>query len=310
MEQIHEIENHDRKKGKYSYVSGLMIVNFGDPKTRHFMLDISDYHNDHTKHILLDINKDIGKQNKLENNIVYNEDLSNILYKIPTNINQININQNNQNNQYNQYNKIVFFIRHSQGEHNFHENYDLHNPSLTEHGKSQTIELNKKLIKLNTYFKTISSGFEVVLTSPLRRTLETGMIAFSNELDKIKKIIVPELNEFVSFQCDRGNLKNTMVNKFPDFEYPLDYDEKCNKIWKKQEQYEDLGKRCDELHDYLAARPEKIIACVSHRNLITYYLKHKRGYKLYNNAGETIDGIDGRDIFFLLDNAEYVAIRI
>jgi len=170
--------------------------------------------------------------------------------------------------------KNLFLIRHGLSLHNqkFKEmNYDVNafripeviDSPLIEEGQIQSIELGKK-------WKDKGS-IELVLVSPLLRTLETVQNIFG---DTDKKIICLEILREYPIGRDTCNMRSDISDlkiKFPNIDFS-NIKENKDIYWKKEERdmetMEELNNRLEDLKKYLIEQKENNIAIVSHASLI------------------------------------------
>lgn len=68
--------------------------------------------------------------------------------------------------------KILHLVRHAQAEHNVDNDYDILDAPLTAIGREQAAKLNGLTVQ------TIQQTAELLVTSPLSRTLQTTILAF------------------------------------------------------------------------------------------------------------------------------------
>lgn len=131
----------------------------------------------------------------------------------------------------------LYLVRHAQGEHNAtvsclsrvphharhanltQRNYTIPDPALTAKGKSQCQELSKSF----KHHETI----DLVLTSPLRRTIQTAALSFGPTLSRdVQFIAVPEAQEIGDHASDTGHppneLKKLLPKMFADGELEFD----------------------------------------------------------------------------------------
>ncbi|KAI9672953.1 MAG: hypothetical protein M1817_003117 [Caeruleum heppii] len=99
-------------------------------------------------------------------------------------------------------------VRHAQGHHNVGvSNYGIPDPLLTELGEKQCARLAQNY----PYHSTT----ELLVSSPLRRTLYTTLLSFQTETDKgIKIIALPELQETSDLPCDTGSDLDVLTEEF------------------------------------------------------------------------------------------------
>ena len=158
--------------------------------------------------------------------------------------------------------KKIYFIRHAQGYHNLsnngHDNYHLRYPRLTVDGLNQCKDVKKYI-----------NHVDIVITSPLRRTLETSTVIFDNG----HKIIAHELiKEVVSNPCD---FREPIIEMIPHFQH-IDFSNvNDNYDYNQPESSIDVHTRANIFFDYLSSSELTSIAVVSHgaflREFFTLY---------------------------------------
>ncbi len=174
-------------------------------------------------------------------------------------------------------NKEIYLIRHAQSEANVAT--DLDNPThyydarLTSLGKRQAKAAHEKLKLIN---------FDLLLCSPLTRTLQTFNLIFPNM--KKNTLILPFVREHSQCSSEVGRQPSILNKEFPNFNFnnlknfwwnnDLPIDEK--KII--DESIEDLDKRVLKFKKWIEKRPEERIALVSHGTFISRII----GYLLDN----------------------------
>ncbi|PRP88305.1 hypothetical protein PROFUN_03414 [Planoprotostelium fungivorum] len=144
----------------------------------------------------------------------------------------------------------VFLTRHAQAEHNVSSNWSLHDPPLTQLGEQQAKTLYERYPELCE-----EGGVDLIISSPLRRTLQTTILAYGKTGAPV--LIMPELQETQNKPCDTGS----DVDEFPQFDFsrvPADWNSKKG-FWADDE--ESLLRRAAKL---VSERPEKRIAIVTH----------------------------------------------
>ena len=165
--------------------------------------------------------------------------------------------------------KILQLIRHGHSLHNelFHkigvqafripETIDA---SLTEQGHSQSIELG------NSWSK--KQEIQLILTSPLTRTLETTMNIFGDTDIPI------ECHEFLREYpighdtCNQRASLTQIKNRYPKIKYHLESD--TDIFWKpdQRETLESLNERINQMIEYVRSRNEINIAIVGHSSFL------------------------------------------
>ena len=164
--------------------------------------------------------------------------------------------------------KKVFLIRHAQSYANVAN--DLDNPKyyydspITNMGKQQALKAKDKLSNIN---------FDLLVCSPLTRTLETFLAIFENPISNT--IILPLVREHLDHSCDVGSNPNILQKKFPNLKF-----DGIDKFWwnnnifiderkiKKESLY-DLDKRVTLFKDWIRKREEQTIGVVSHGTFIS-----------------------------------------
>ena len=108
--------------------------------------------------------------------------------------------------------KKVYLIRHTQSEANIAS--DLDNPKyyydapITEYGKKQALNTNKLLKNID---------FDLMLCSPLTRTLETFSLIFPRPISNT--IVFPLIREHLDHSCDVGRQPKLLKKDFPNFDF-------------------------------------------------------------------------------------------
>ena len=175
--------------------------------------------------------------------------------------------------------KILHLVRHGHSLHNelFHKigvqafriPLTIDSP-LTNEGHLQSIELgqswqNKKEI-------------ELVLVSPLTRTLETCMNIFGDT--EIPIISQEFLREYPIGEdtCNKRSSLSLLKNRFPKIEFHLDVDQ--DTLWTEdhRENMIELEQRLEKMITYLQKRPEKNIAIVGHSSFFGQFKDNHIGY--------------------------------
>ena len=180
--------------------------------------------------------------------------------------------------------KEIYLIRHAQSEANVA--LDLDNPNfyydakLTSHGKKQAKNAKNK-------FKNIN--FDLMLCSPLSRTLETFSLLFPDLIQDA--VILPFVREHALCSSEVGRQPAVLKKDFPNFNFNtlknfwwnnnIPIDEKKIII----ESMDDLDKRVLIFKKWIQERSEKRIALVSHGTFIsriTNYLLNNCEFEIWN----------------------------
>jgi broad specificity phosphatase PhoE len=155
----------------------------------------------------------------------------------------------------------IHLVRHAQGLHNLcNENTKIHDPDLTPLGEQQCAELQKHFPH--------HQGVDLIVSSPIRRTLYTALLSFDNDIKTKKLTIValPELQETSDLPCDTGSTPAQLANEFAS--YNIDFahvQEGWNiKTGKWSAQPDAIKHRAQEAREWLSKRAEKEIVVVTH----------------------------------------------
>ncbi|KAK0638461.1 histidine phosphatase superfamily [Cercophora newfieldiana] len=107
----------------------------------------------------------------------------------------------------------IYVIRHAESTHNVTKDFSLRDPGLTPLGLTQASSLG-------TTFPTLSS-IGIIISSPLRRTLETTLAGFSEIIDKggVKLRLDADLQERSDLPCDTGSEVGELQAKFPGVDF-------------------------------------------------------------------------------------------
>lgn len=144
-------------------------------------------------------------------------------------------------------------------------NQKMQDPVLTPHGEHQCLDLR-------AHFPSRSS-VSLLVTSPLRRTIQTTLLAFDPEVSRgISCIALPEVQETSGLPCDTGSNLSALKEDFK--EKPIDFslvpeDWNSNK-GKWAPNSEAIDARCRDARKWLKARNEETIVVVAHGGLMHY----------------------------------------
>ncbi|KAI4142245.1 MAG: hypothetical protein L6R39_005022 [Caloplaca ligustica] len=169
----------------------------------------------------------------------------------------------------------IHLVRHAQAVHNLTTaNQHMHDPPLTSFGEQQCRELSARFPH--------HSSIDLLVSSPLRRTMQTTLIAFKPELSRgVKYIALPEVQETSDLPCDTGSKLSVLKEEFKDQPVdfslvPKDWDSKQGKWVANQEAIE---RRCCEARKWLKDRSEANIVVVTHGGLLHYLTEDWAGCK-------------------------------
>ena len=164
--------------------------------------------------------------------------------------------------------KEIYLIRHAQSEANAASDLDngtfYYDARLTPLGKEQALNAQNKLKNID---------FDLMLCSPLTRTLQTFSLIFPSPIKNT--IILPLVREHLDHSCDVGRQPSILQKEFPKFNF-----DEVSKYWwnnnipideKKinSESIADLDRRVKKFKSWINSRSEKKIALVSHGTFIS-----------------------------------------
>jgi broad specificity phosphatase PhoE len=168
--------------------------------------------------------------------------------------------------------KVIHLIRHGQALHNVDNAYNILDPPLTALGESQARNLAPT-------FESI--GVDLVVVSPLRRTVQTALNIFSTPRYESVPIISNELcREFYGqLLCDKRRNLTEIRAEFEQSKVDFSQIETNEDTWwettKEPEQH--LVWRAIEFYSFLKAQPQRNIAVVTHHGFLrTFFMLLRR----------------------------------
>ena len=178
--------------------------------------------------------------------------------------------------------KTIHFVRHAEGHHNVagkqnplfgYLREDLEDATLTPHGIEQCHQLHDES-------KSMIEGAQLLLVSPLNRTLQTATYSFPQLQDKIPWIALESIREQTGLHpCDRRKpvSEHSKTYTHIDFSTMIDNEDKLYSQYSLREPRSDVTTRAREFMSWLEHRPETEIIVVSHcgylRNLFENVIK-------------------------------------
>ncbi|KAL8650630.1 MAG: hypothetical protein Q9210_003716 [Variospora velana] len=160
----------------------------------------------------------------------------------------------------------VHLVRHAQAVHNLTiANHTMLDPPLTPHGEQQCRDLCDRF--------PFHSSIGLLVSSPLRRTIQTTLLAFEPEISRgVRYFALPEVQETSDLPCDTGSNLSVLKQDFGDRPVDLslipdDWDSKKGK-WAAD--HVAVEARCREARNWLKSREEEHIVVVSHGGLLHY----------------------------------------
>ncbi|PGH19262.1 hypothetical protein AJ80_04128 [Polytolypa hystricis UAMH7299] len=171
-------------------------------------------------------------------------------------------------------------VRHAQGFHNLNiANHVIPDPLLTPHGETQCRNL---LVNFPYH-----SQIDLIVASPLRRTIYTALLAFEKPIREkgLKIIALPEIQETSDVPCDIGSDLEDLAREVEEKGLPVDlslvvkgWNSKAGKFAPNAEA---LTGRAREARQWFKARPEKEIVMVSHGGFLHYFTEEWQDSTLY-----------------------------
>jgi broad specificity phosphatase PhoE len=142
-----------------------------------------------------------------------------------------------------------------------YKNWKWYDARLTPLGEEQSRDLRPYI----TAFK-----LEVVITSPLSRTIQTGLHAIPSG---VPFVVEDDCRERIGVHpCDKRRSKTELAADFPSINLDLLLSEEDDKWTDVREPFEDLKARCERFLEKLRLRPETHIAVVTHNDFLTSLL--------------------------------------
>ncbi|EXL47631.1 hypothetical protein FOCG_11789 [Fusarium oxysporum f. sp. radicis-lycopersici 26381] len=156
--------------------------------------------------------------------------------------------------------QIIHLVRHGQAVHNLCEADNvLPDTDLTPLGEEQARGLISKCPEL--------ANVQLIVSSPLRRTLQTTLLAFSSQLKRGLQIVaLPEVQEVSDMNCDTGSDLSVIKAEFQ--QQPVDFS-LVEPGWQIKEGkwapvVGSILERAQAARQWLSKRPEEEIVVVTH----------------------------------------------
>ncbi|KAK6354401.1 hypothetical protein TWF730_008808 [Orbilia blumenaviensis] len=167
-------------------------------------------------------------------------------------------------------NTKIILIRHGQATHNLEDDFQQPDPRLTDLGKQQCVEGLRDAFAGGEWeeFKNL----ELVVVSPLFRTLETAFLAFGKEFREgnVPFVVLPEVQETSPNPCDTGSSVESLKKTFPSLDFSNcerhDWLTKSHGFYTRN----NLGIRATCVRKWLFERPESVIAVVTHSGFLRW----------------------------------------
>jgi broad specificity phosphatase PhoE len=186
--------------------------------------------------------------------------------------------------------KTVYLLRHAEAQHNVvPHNFTLPDPSLTSRGVRQAQRL------VDNFSADALANVELIVTSPLRRCLQTVSNAFGRRIDWgiVPVVVLPDLQETGDHPCDTGSSPAALEAEFPQLASEIRRDLKPDwyaKVGENASDEEALLERAQRVKQWLGDRPERVIMVVSHNGILRRLLgneewcKHGKAANGFQNA--------------------------
>ena len=173
--------------------------------------------------------------------------------------------------------KRIYCIRHGQATHNIDHKIrgdiayidPIHRDSkLVGKGIEEAEKLNKHLLNMK---------FDIILVSPLTRTIQTCLLS-TNKIDK-KILAIEEVREF-SCRVHTPNNRKTkteLIKLYPEVDFSeIVYDDDI--FWNdiNEETLEELDIRINKFKEWIKKRPETNFVLFTHASFISRFLGHQK----------------------------------
>ncbi|THY90442.1 PGAM-domain-containing protein [Aureobasidium pullulans] len=189
--------------------------------------------------------------------------------------------------------KSLYFVRHAQGEHNAQHDDSISDAILTPHGKSQCCDLKASF--------SHHDSVELIVSSPLRRALQTAVHAFTPALQRgeVKLLLQPLAQEMNAYACDIGTDRDELEKQVrtgqlwdPEIgvaSEKVDFSA-AEEGWNSKEgrwapDRATVQKRAAKLRSWLYNRKEEIVVVVSHGGFLHALTEDWNGFNATVGTG-------------------------
>ncbi|KAI9835870.1 MAG: hypothetical protein M1819_001768 [Sarea resinae] len=158
----------------------------------------------------------------------------------------------------------------------------MHDPSLTPFGEEQCRQLRDRF----PYHHNV----DLLVCSPIRRTIYTTLLGFEPELKRgIKVIALPEAQETSDLPCDTGSDRSVLAAEMKDKPVDLSLVQEGwnSKQGKWAPDSETVRARAKAARNWLKARPEKEIVLVTHGGFLHFFTEDWTDSNKYEGTGWT-----------------------
>ncbi|KAF5563549.1 histidine phosphatase superfamily clade-1 [Fusarium napiforme] len=165
--------------------------------------------------------------------------------------------------------QIIHLVRHGQAVHNLGEaNNILPDTDLTALGQEQARSLISKYPEL--------ANVDLIVSSPMRRTLQTTLLGFSSQLQHgLQIVVLPEVQEVSDLNCDTGSDLSVIKEEFK--QEPVDFN-LVEPGWQVKEGKTkwapvvgNILERARAARQWLSERPESEIVVVTHGCFLHFF---------------------------------------
>ncbi len=179
--------------------------------------------------------------------------------------------------------KIIHFVRHAEGEHNAAAAIN-HDAYLEEQFEDSLIspkgftQCHALATDKNLVASVLSA--QLLLTSPMRRTMQTATLSFPYLMGKIPWIALESIRETTGIHpCDRRHPLSSHASNFPHISFDH-VESECDPLYHlydTREPNEDVIKRAKEFLNWLKNREESEIIVVTHSAFLGVFYSHLIG---------------------------------
>ena len=159
--------------------------------------------------------------------------------------------------------KRIWIIRHGQAVHNIQRGYPFPDPPLTKRGYQEASSI------------TIDFTPDLIVVSPMRRTIETAFTAFGTTVDANEALPIevwPDLREAHDAICNHGSPITVLQMEYPH----LDFSECNSERTYETHTHADAEKRAERVRRRLKEHSAQKIVVVTHRGFIAHLVEsHK-----------------------------------
>lgn len=189
--------------------------------------------------------------------------------------------------------KELLLVRHAQGQHNVGRfEFD---PPLTEEGRRQCLRGRKP------------RNLDLIVVSPLRRTIQTALLLLPTECvgPNVPIIAYEGIREQLDDDCNFRRPIEVQSRDFPEVDFSLIPPGEDSQLGRYNESAREVQARAVEFLRWLAARPERRIAVVTHFE----FLLHGLMPALFAEKGACVRSNPGDDDSYFFDNCETRSLK-